>query len=71
MGINRLLLTVKAATLIFVSGRGSAFSSAKEGKSGSIYNFGIELKSFLGCANVPAFHESPDRIYTDLTCINL
>ena len=32
-------LTVKAATLIFISGRGSAFSSAKEGKSGLIYNF--------------------------------
>ena len=31
-------LTVKAATLIFISGRGSAISSAKEGKSGSIYN---------------------------------
>ena len=31
-------LTVKAATLIFISGRGSAFSSAKEGKSGFIYN---------------------------------
>ena len=26
-------LTVKAATLIFISGRGSALSSAKEGKS--------------------------------------
>ena len=32
-------LTVKAATLIFISGCGSAFSSAKEGKSGFIYNF--------------------------------
>ena len=31
-------LTVKAATLIFISGRGSAISSAKEEKSGSIYN---------------------------------
>ena len=31
-------LTVKAATSIFISGRGSAISSAKEGKSGSIYN---------------------------------
>ena len=31
-------LTVKAATLIFISGRGSASSSAKQGKSGSIYN---------------------------------
>ena len=31
-------LTVKAATLIFISGCGSAISSAKEGKSGCIYN---------------------------------
>ena len=32
-------LTVKAATLIFISGCGSANPSAKEGKSGFIYNF--------------------------------
>ena len=31
-------LTVKAATLIFISGCASAISSVKEGKSGSIYN---------------------------------
>ena len=31
-------LTVNAATLIFISGRGSAIPSAKEGKSGFIYN---------------------------------
>ena len=31
-------LTVKAATLIFISGRCSAISSAKEGKAGFIYN---------------------------------
>ena len=32
-------LTVKVATLIFISGRGSALiSSAKEGKSGFVYN---------------------------------
>ena len=31
-------LTAKAATLIFISGRGSAISSAKQGKSGFIYN---------------------------------
>ena len=31
-------LSVKAATLIFISGRGSAISYAKEGKSGFIYN---------------------------------
>ena len=35
-------LTVKAATVIFISGRGSAISSAKEEKSGSVYNFGEE-----------------------------
>ena len=33
-----LLGTVKAVTLIFISGRGSTISSAQEGKSGSIYN---------------------------------
>ena len=31
-------ITVKVATSIFISGRGSAISSAKQGKSGSIYN---------------------------------
>ena len=31
-------LTVKATTLIFISGCGSAISSAREGKSGFIYN---------------------------------
>ena len=31
-------LTVKAAALIYIYVRGSAISSAKEGKSGSIYN---------------------------------
>ena len=42
MRLNILLLdfslTVKAATLIFVSGYGSTISSAKEEKSGFIYN---------------------------------
>ena len=31
-------LTVKAATLIFISGLGSAISSAKQGNSGFIYD---------------------------------
>ena len=31
-------LTVKAATLLFIFGRGLAFSSAMEGKSGFIYD---------------------------------
>ena len=38
-------LTVKAATLIFISGGGSAISSAKKGKSGLIYDFCKELIS--------------------------
>ena len=33
-----LTVKVKAATLIFISGRGSAISSSKKGKSGFIYN---------------------------------
>ena len=36
--LNDFSLTVKAATLIFISGRGSAISSAKQGKSDSIDN---------------------------------
>ena len=32
-------LTVKAATLLFISGRGSAISSAKQGNSGFIFKF--------------------------------
>ena len=48
-------LTVKAATLIFISGRGSAISSDREGNSGFIYNLGKELISFLCRANVRAF----------------
>ena len=32
------LFTVKDATLIIISGRGSTISSANEGKSGFIYN---------------------------------
>ena len=36
-------LSVKAAILIFISGCGSAISSAKEGKSGFIYNL---IKSY-------------------------
>ena len=39
-------LTVKAATLIFIFGCGSAISSAKEGKSGFIYNLVRVYKLF-------------------------
>ena len=39
-------LTVKAATLIFIYGRGSAISSAKEGKSDVSYNLVKNKSSF-------------------------
>ena len=39
--IIELLLTVKAVTLIFISGHGSAISSAKEGQSDPIYNLAM------------------------------
>ena len=51
-----LSLTVKAATLIFISGHGSAISSAREGKSGSIIIWQRVHKPFWA-ANVRAFHE--------------
>ena len=46
---------------MFISGRDSAISSAKEGKSCSIE----ELTSCLGRANVRAFQENPNRIHTE------
>ena len=63
-------LTVKAAILISIPGRGSAILSVKQGKVGSIYNFGEELISCLGRAKMLAFHEHPNRIHTELTFIN-
>ena len=41
-------MTVKAATLIFISGRGSAISSANEGKICFIYNL---VKEMISCLN--------------------
>ena len=52
--------------LIFISGRGSAISSAKEGKSGYIYH----LAKSLGRANVRAFHKDPNHNHTEPTFIN-
>ena len=47
--VNCILLdfsfTVRAATLIFISGRGSAISSAKEGKPGFVYTCVHFMKS--------------------------
>ena len=42
-------LTVKAATLIFIFGCGSAIASAKEGKSDFIYNLVKSNKLFEPC----------------------
>ena len=47
-----------AATLVFISGRGSAISSAQEGKS-----FGKDLIICLSRAKVHIFHENRDCIY--------
>ena len=64
------LRTAKAVTLVFISGRGSAISSAKQWKSGSIYILVKKLLSCLNRANVRAFDENPDRIHTELSFIN-
>ena len=64
-------LIVKAATSIFISRRGSAISSAKEGKSGLIYNL-AKVNELFGPHKRACILCHPDRtcIYTDLTCIN-
>ena len=48
-------LTLKAAALIFISWRDSAISSAKEGKSGSIYNL-VKSCNKLFCAAQTCVH---------------
>ena len=62
-------ITVKAATLIFISGQGWAISSAMEGKSGLIYNL-VELISFLSLQTCVHFIQNTNRIHTELTFIN-
>ena len=44
--------------------------SAKQAKSGSIYNFCEELTSCLGRANVRAFHENPNCKHTEFKFID-
>ena len=58
-------LTVKAATLIFISGVVRLFHLLNKRNQ-----FGEELISCLGHANVRAFYENPNRIHTELTFIN-
>ena len=59
---NNFLLSVKAVTLLFISRRGLAISSAKQGKS--------ELMRCSSRENVRAFHVNRNRIHTELTFIN-
>ena len=55
-------VTVKAITLIFISGRGSAISSFSR-REIRFYLFGKEFISCLSCANLHPFHENPE-VYT-------
>ena len=56
-------MTVKAATLIFIYGRGSSISSANEGKSGFIYNLFKEIISCLS-GQTCAYFMQIGTIYT-------
>ena len=57
-------LTIKAATLIFISGRGSAISSAKQGKSRSIFIIWLRFnKLFVPCKRT-SISENLNRIHT-------
>ena len=59
------LLTAKAATLIFISGRGSAFSYAIQGKSGSIYK-----NKLFGPRKRACILRKSNRNHTEFTFIN-
>ena len=52
-------------SFIFISGRGTAISSAKQGKSGSIYNL-VTNKKVVLAAQTCVFHENPNCIQTEL-----
>ena len=56
-------LTVKAATLISIFGRGSAISSAKEWKSGFIYNL-VKSKSAIWAAQTCVHFMKILTVYT-------
>ena len=62
------MVSVKAVTQIFISGRGSAISSAQKGNQ--VLSIGKELLSCFSHAKKRDFHENPDHIYTELTFIN-
>ena len=64
------LVSVKAVTLIFISGRYVVrlFHLLKKGNQ--VLSNGKELLSCFSQANKEDFHENPDHIYTELTLIN-
>ena len=72
MDIKNILLdfslTVKAATLIFISERGSAISSRKGNQV--LFIAWQRVNKLLGRTNLRAFHKSPNRIHTELIFIN-
>ena len=62
------MVSVKAVTLIFISGRGSWFHLLKKGNQ--VLSIGKELFSCFSHAKKRDFHENPDHIFTELTYIN-
>ena len=56
-------LTLKAATLIFIPERGSANSSAKEGKTGFIYNL-VKIESAFWAAQTCVHFMKILTVYT-------
>ena len=56
-------------TLMFISGRGSAISSAKQGKSGSIYNL-VKNKQVAWAAQRCVHFMKINRIHSELIFIN-
>ena len=57
-------LTVKAVTLKFIAGRDSAISSAKQGKSGYIYNLVVSLKEVVWAAQTCVHFMKILTVYT-------
>ena len=68
-GVQLVALIDFSLALIFISGRGSAISSAKQGKSGSIYNL-VKNKQVAWAAQRCVHFMKINRIHTELICIN-
>ena len=64
-----LSLTVKAATLIFISGRGSVFHLLNKGYQ-VIFIIWCRINKLFGPRKRACIHEIPNCIHTELTFIN-